>query len=101
MLLLSHDDLYLKIHSKQNKYFFVNTHVRNTLEIIKNAKNGKTVALAIASFLSNHFYSEGLEILANKSLNNFLVNFLKTNLNKKRKILYLTDIKCEEEEIDG
>lgn len=95
------DNLYLSIHSKQNKYFFVNFHVRNTLEIIKGAKNSKTVALAMASFLSNHFFSEGITILANRSLNNFLIDFLKTNLNKKRKMLYLTDIKCEEEDING
>ena len=74
-------------------------HVR--MNSIEGAKNSKTVALAMASFLSNHFFSEGITILANNSLNNFLIDFLKTNLNKKRKTLYLTDIKCEEEDIDG
>lgn len=93
------DDLFLKMHSINRRYVSTDNFVRNTLESIKGAKNGETIALVIGELLNSGPYSGNttFSVASTKnSLNEFLISFLKENLNKKRKRLSLTDIKCKE-----
>ena len=87
------------MHSINRRYVSTDNFVRNTLEPIKGAKNGETIALVIGELLNSGPYSGNttFSVASTKnSLNEFLISFLKENLNKKRKRLSLTDIKCKE-----
>ena len=98
------DDVFLKIHSINRRYFSTDNLIRNALESIKGAKNGQTIALIIGEMTNSGPFSGSTSFSAiptKNELNEFLIKFLKENLNKKRKRLSLTDIKCKEAKKNG
>lgn len=90
------DDVFLRIHSLDRRYFCTDASIRNTLDVIKEAKDTRMVALVLGELMSIHPFPKKAND-ENSCLNSFLISFLKENLNKKRKKLSLIDIKREEE----
>ena len=90
------DDVFLRIHSLDRRYFCTDASIRNTLDVIKEAKDTKMVALVLGELMSIQAFPKKAND-ENGCLNSFLISFLKENLNKKRKKLSLIDIKREEE----